>query len=121
VLSFHARHRFSAELAATVGKTGTHQAKVITQGAEAGFYCEQHDASTPEGILNCTLDTENLCVLSVGLTSAVLQSTEIISVSPLYRHDQGPIIFAPSPLENRLTYSSVLSPLLHATADFLWA
>jgi len=66
VLSFHARHRFSAELAATVGKTGTHQAKVITQGAEAGFYCEQHDASTPEGILNCTLDTENLCVLSVG-------------------------------------------------------
>ena len=62
----NANYRFSAELAGTVGKTGTHHGKVITQGAESGFLCGQHDASTPEGILNCTLDTENQCIVSVG-------------------------------------------------------
>ena len=55
----------TAELAATIGRTGTHVAKVLTRGANASVNCMQHATSTADGLQSCLEDDDNRCILVV--------------------------------------------------------
>ena len=62
-------NRYTAALADTVGKTGTHVAKVISDASEAEFICAGHDVSTLKGLLECQQDKDFECVATVSVTA----------------------------------------------------